>query len=156
MPWNVVTQEWLDTPKGDDASPTRAHSPNQVRTEPCEPGQPPMEVALPPTSAASTSEYTLAVMRWMHLDSEVVTYLRPGTFVTPLTTCVLDDGTRRASISLQHVEGGGTNLPPSGWLTTEDLEGNARVHRYGRPVYEVAGTSLKVRRGAVRSERCLR
>ena len=113
-----------------------------------------MEVALPPT--ASTSEYALAVMRSMHLDSEVVTYLSPGTVVTPLTTCVLDDGTRRASISLQHIECHDTHLPRSGWLTTEDLEGKARIHRYGRPIYEVAGASLKVRRGADTSAKFVR
>ena len=119
-----------------------------VPTEPCRASHPLMEVAWPREPGARVA---VPVTRTMQLTSDVVTTLHSGTTVKLRCTCVLHDGTRRACVLLDGVDG-----VWSGWLSVLSPEGAPVLHRFARPVYEVASASLKVRAGVHTESRFVR
>jgi len=90
----------------------------------------------------------------MDATSEVIAEVQAGTPLHLLSTSVLHDGTRRGCISLEGPLS--SSSPCYGWLTTRTSEARPLLQRYGRPVYEVASESLKLRSGSSTDSKFLR
>ena len=87
------------------------------------------------------ADYTVAVTKTSHMQSGIVKRLQPGTKIHLLSTCVLNDGTRRACVALQG------SISALGWVSARNESGAPLFHRYARPLYEVVSPSpLKLRR----------
>ena len=82
----------------------------------------------------------LLVSKGSHLDSEVVSEVKPGERLYRISEVTLNDGTHRACVALKD------SINVLGWVTTRKMDGTPRIQRYARPVYEVVGSALKVRK----------
>ena len=112
------------------------------RAMPCPADQPLMEVARPLTSSMQQpGSSELIVTSGIQPSSECIARFPPGSRLKLLSTCKLQDGTRRASIATED------GIDALGWVTTAASDGTKRVHRFGRPVYEIpSGSTLKLRK----------
>ena len=103
--------------------------------------QPLMEVA-ELSAGGSSRQDALPITAAMQESSPVVDYVSPGTRLKLLSMCRLPDSSCRASVL---VDGPGNST--HGWVTISTADGTKLVHRFGRPIYEVAnGATLKLRR----------
>ena len=142
MPWSVDRQSWVSTPRVEDSRAASSRSPSptgladdlhgQAVMQRTSSNQPLMEIA--------EAQGAVPVTKNLHLASEVLTELRPGTSIRLLSTATLNDGTKRACVALSDVS--------LGWLTTATADGMPLVHRYARPIYTVVSSSVKVRKYA--------
>ena len=89
---------------------------------------------------AESAGDAVQVTQTLHPESNVMAMLRPWERLRMLSTCVLDDGTKRACIAREH----GSLL---GWITVAPLHEKPNIYRHARPIYEVSNVQLKVRRG---------
>ena len=146
MPWSVDRQSWVLTPRPEDARSASSRPPSptgladdlhgQAVMQRTSSNQPLMEIA---------ESHVVSVTKTLHLASEVLGELRPGTSIRLLSTATLNDGTRRACVALSDAS--------LGWLTTATADGMQLVHRYARPIYTVVSSSVKVRKHADLSSR---
>ena len=116
--------------------------------------QPLMEVAPPPAVRFLTTtgrrRHMIKVHDGWNVESaSLVTQLKPHALLRVLETRELSDGSKQALVVLHR------SLRPLGWLTMTTADGEAILHIYARPVYEVASNPAKVRKQFDQASRCL-
>lgn len=83
--------------------------------------------------------HAIKVQEAVAVESPLVAELKPHTLLRVLETHELSDGSMRALVVLHRAR------RPLGWLTATTAEGEAIIHVYARPIYEVT-CAAKVRR----------
>ena len=127
-------------------SPFDLHTDIDVLTRGWLATRPLMEVAAPVAdrflSAAGRRKHALRVREERSNESRIVAEVRPHTLLRVLETYELTDGSTRAFVVLHR------SRRPLGWLTAATTDGEALIHMYARPIYELVGSAAKVRRGS--------